>query len=103
MLLCRLGNPVDLGISSDSLVEWVYQDDFVVLVGGVLVDPVRVQNPQSAQLPSCPLLSYGAEVPLELQLVDTLVARLTVYDTLAVGSLAAATTDSHTVYNKALK
>lgn len=35
-------DPVVLSISSDGLVRWINQDDFKVLVGGVLVNPVGV-------------------------------------------------------------
>jgi hypothetical protein len=38
-------NPVDAGILADHGVLWVDQDDLEVLVRGILVDPVRVENP----------------------------------------------------------
>jgi len=40
VLVDWVDDPVDTGITTDSLVLRVYEDDFVVLVGGVLVDPV---------------------------------------------------------------
>jgi hypothetical protein len=43
-------NPVDAGILADHGVLWVDQNDLEVLVHGILVDPVRVENPQSSQL-----------------------------------------------------
>merc|ERR1711939_971705 len=46
VLMNRVDNPVDAGISADSLVLRVNEDDFVVLEGRVLVDPVGVENPK---------------------------------------------------------
>ena len=55
------------------------EDDLVVLVHTILVDPVRVENPEVAALASDTLLGSGAEGALGLQLRDTLA------DGLAVG------------------
>ena len=52
VLLHRGAHPVDLWIPADSLVEGVDHDDLVVLIGGVLTHPVRVQNSQPLQLPA---------------------------------------------------
>jgi hypothetical protein len=46
VLVDGLDDPVDTGIAADSLVLGVDKDDLVVLVGRVLVDPVRVQDAQ---------------------------------------------------------
>jgi hypothetical protein len=40
VLVDRLDDPVDAGIAADGLVLRVDEDDFEVLVGRVLVDPV---------------------------------------------------------------
>ncbi len=40
----RVDDPVDAGITSDGLVLGVDQNDLKVLVGGLLVDPVRVEE-----------------------------------------------------------
>jgi hypothetical protein len=42
VLVDRLDDPVDAGITTDGLVLRVDEDDFEILVGAVLVDPVRV-------------------------------------------------------------
>ena len=44
VLVDGLGDPVDSGVSSDRLVGRVNEDDLVVLVHTVLVDPVRVEH-----------------------------------------------------------
>ena len=41
-------DPIDSWVSSDSLVVVVNHDDFVELVGSVLVDPVGVEHSQVA-------------------------------------------------------
>jgi len=69
-------DPVDAGITADSLVLWVNENDFVVLVGRVLVDPVRVEDSQVGATTTDTLLSGGLERTLVLQLVDTLVGGL---------------------------
>lgn len=40
VLMDGLDDPVDAGIAADGFVLRVHEDDFVVLVGAVLVDPV---------------------------------------------------------------
>ena len=69
----RVDNPVDAGISADSLVLRVNEDDFVVLVGRVLVDPVGVENPKVGATTTDTLFSGGLEGSLVLELVHTLV------------------------------
>ena len=44
-----LGDPVDLGVASDSLMERIDHNHFVVLISGILADPVRVKDSQSFQ------------------------------------------------------
>lgn len=71
-----LDDPVDAGILADDLVLGVNENDLVVLVGGVLVDPVRVEDTQVGATAADTLLSGGLEGSLVLQLVDTLVGGL---------------------------
>lgn len=42
VLVHGVDDPVDAGVLADGLVLGVDEDNLVVLVGGVLVDPVRV-------------------------------------------------------------
>ena len=79
----RLDNPVDAGIAADGLVLGVDQDDFVVLVGGVLVDPVGVQDTQVGGMATDTLLSGRLERALVLELVDTLVGGLACIHTIS--------------------
>jgi hypothetical protein len=72
----RVDNPADAGIAADRLVLRVDEDDFVVLVGRVLVDPVAVEDAEVGAATADTLLGGGAERALILELVDTLVGRL---------------------------
>jgi hypothetical protein len=76
VLVDGLDDPVDTGIAADSLVLGVDKDDLVVLVGRVLVDPVRVEDAQVGAATADTLLGGGLERTLVLELVDTLVGGL---------------------------
>jgi hypothetical protein len=76
VLVDRLDNPVDAGITTDCLVLRVNKNNFIVLVGRVLIDPVRVEDSQVGASSSNTFLGRGFEGSLVLQLVDTLVDRL---------------------------
>lgn len=76
VLVDGLDDPVDAGVAADGLVLGVDEDDFVELVGGVLVDPVRVENAQVGGTATDTLLSGRLERALVLELVDTLVGGL---------------------------
>lgn len=49
VLLCMFANPVERAILAYHIVSDVYQNDFVVLVGGVLRHPIAVQDTQATQ------------------------------------------------------
>lgn len=102
VLLDGVADPVDAGVVLDGSVLGVHQDDLEVLVGGVLVDPVRAQHTQVAAAAAHTLLSDGSQVALELQLVDTVVLGLTVHNALGVGALASTTAHGHAVHGVAL-
>ena len=72
-------DPVDAGILADGLVLGVNEDDLEVLVGGVLVDPVRVQDTEVTASLADTLLRNALKTSLRLQVVHTLA------DGLAVG------------------
>lgn len=76
VLVDGVDDPVDAGVDADGLVAGVDEDDLVVLVGGVLVDPVGVQDAQVSAAATNTLLSGGLEGALVLELVDTLVGGL---------------------------
>jgi hypothetical protein len=70
-------DPVDAGITTDCLVLRIDEDDFVVLVGRVLVDPVRVENAQVGAAAANTLFGGGTKGTLVFELVDTLVGGFT--------------------------
>lgn len=102
VLVHGVHDPVDARVVSDGDVLRIHKDDLEVLVGGILVDPVRVQHTQVVAVAASALLSDTSQVANKLQLVDTLVLGLTVDDTLVVGSLAATAANSHAVDDIAL-
>ena len=71
-LVDGLGDPVDSGVTADSLVVGIHEDNFVVLVDTILVDPVRVEDSQVAASATDTLLSSRPQATLGLELVDTL-------------------------------
>jgi hypothetical protein len=73
MLVDRVDDPVDLGVTADGFVLGVDEDDFKVFVSAVLVDPVRVQDSQIGAASADSLFRSGFERSLIFQLVDSLV------------------------------
>ncbi len=76
VLVDGVDDPVDARILADGFVLGVDEDDFVVLVRGVLVNPVRVENAQVGAAAADTLLGGGLERSLVLELVHTLVGGL---------------------------
>lgn len=97
VLVDWVDDPVDACVAADGLVLWVDEDDLEVLVGRVLVDPVRVEDAEIGAAASDTLLGGGAKGALVLQLIDTLVGGLAVGRTLWRRSLAATTADTDAV------
>lgn len=73
VLVDWVDDPVDARITTNGLVLWVDEDDLVVLVGRVLVDPVGVEDAEIGTSLADTLFSGGTEGSLVLELVDTLV------------------------------
>merc|ERR1711964_267095 len=61
VLVDWVDDPVDASITADGLVLRIDEDDLEVLVGGVLVDPVGVQDTQVGAATSPMLLSSGLQ------------------------------------------
>ena len=101
-LVDGVADPVDAGITADSLVLGVNANDLEVLVGGVLVDPVGVQDAQVGATTANTLLSSGTKGTLVLELVDTLVGGLAVGGTLGGRALATTAADTDAVDNVTL-
>ena len=76
VLVHGVDDPVDAGVTADGLVLGVDEDDLVVLVGAVLVDPVGVEDAEVGAAAADTLLSSGLVGALVLELVDTLVCGL---------------------------
>lgn len=89
-----LADPVHAGVATDSLMARINKDDLKVLVGGILVNPVRVQDTEIRATTANTLLSNGLEVTGGLELVHTMTGGLTV--DLALGDLALTTTTTDT-------
>jgi len=92
----RVDDPVDTRIIADLSVGRIDKDDFVVFHGGVLVDPVRVENTEVAIFASNLFLSHRLKIALELEVVDTLMLGLTEDHTTVVRPLTSATADTAT-------
>ena len=75
-LVNRLDNPVDSGVAADGLVLGVNQNDLKVFVGGVLVDPVRIEDPEVGAATANSLFGGGFERALVFQLIDSLICGL---------------------------
>jgi len=102
VLVDGVNNPVNPGVVADCVVSNVNENNLVILVGRVLVDPVGVQNSQSSELTPGTLLGNRAQITLKLELRNTLVLGLTIHNTLRDGSLPASSADSDSVDNVAL-
>jgi len=98
----RPANPINSRITTNRLVRRVDHDNFVVLVHGVLVNPVRVEHSKVSALSAGALFSDGALVASKLELGDSLVFWLSVLDSLGNGALAATTANADAVDYKAL-
>jgi len=102
VLVDSVGDPVDSGVSSDSLVRRVNKDDLVVLVDTVLVDPVRVKDSEVTASSTNSLLSGRSESSLELEVVDSVSDGLTEGSSLLDGLLPVTPSDSNSVDKVAL-
>jgi len=88
VLVNRIDDPVDAGIPANGLVLRVDQDNLKVLVCGVLIDPVRVEDSQICTSSSHTLLSRGLQRALVFELVYTLVGRFSCEDNWSIIVLA---------------
>jgi len=96
------GDPVDSRITSDSLVERIDEDDFIVLECGVLIDPIRVENSQVSAFSSDSFFGNTSDVSSEFELVDSLILGLSHGLSLSDGSLSASSSDSDSVDDESL-
>ena len=94
VLVYGVDDPVDVWIVADLRVAGVDTDHFVVFHGGVLVDPVRVEDAEVGVLASDLFFGNGLEVALEFQVVNTLMLWLTPNHTTVILSLTSSTSDT---------
>jgi len=73
MLVHWLHDPVDTWVAADCFVLWIDEDDLVVLVCAVLVDPVAVEDSEIGASLADTGLGGRLEGALVFELVDTLV------------------------------
>lgn len=95
-------DPVDSGISANSLVEWINKDNLKVLVGRILSNPVGIENTQILASSTNTLFSNSLQASSGLQLGDSLARGLSVHLSLVHWSLAASTANAHSVDAEAL-
>jgi hypothetical protein len=76
VLVDGVDDPVDARVAANSLVLRVDENDLEVLVGGVLVDPVRIEHTQVGAAAAHTLLGGRLQRSLVLELVHTLVGGL---------------------------
>jgi len=102
MLLLRLADPLNSGISADGSMSRIHHDDFIIFVSGILADPVGIQHAQGTDFTSHALLSDRLERALELHLVDAMMSRLAVSASFGNGLLARTASDADAVDHKPL-
>lgn len=97
-----IADPVDSGVLSDGLVGGVDEDDFEVLEGGILTNPVGIEDSEATNSSANSFFSDISQVSGELKLDNTLVDGLSVDYTLGDGFLSATSSDSDSVDDVAL-
>lgn len=102
MLVLAGYDPVDARISSDRSMAWIDCDDFKVFVSSIFSNPVGVEYPHVRCSASDTFFGKGLEASCRFHLVDTLVDRFTVHNSLGVFLLTSSTADTGSEYSKAL-
>ena len=96
-------DPVSLGVPPDGGMGDVHHDDLEVLVGGVLTNPVGVEDPKTLESPAHSLLGDGLEVTLGLLLLhSTRGLGFTIGTTLGNGPLPTTTSHGNAVDDESL-
>ena len=102
MLVHGLSNPVDAGISADSFVGWVDENDFVEFECGILTNPVRVEDSKIGASSANTLFTNRLVSSCSLLLSDTKVAGLSENATLTDVTLTSTSSDSDSVDDESL-
>jgi len=101
-LVHRLGDPVDPRVAANGLMIGVNEDDLVIFVDTVLVDPVRVQDSEVTTTPADALFRNTPQSSLGFEVVHTLMDGFTIGGTLRYMLLAVTPADPDTVDNVSL-
>jgi hypothetical protein len=72
----------------------IHKNHLIVLVCSILINPIRIQDPQIGALPSNPFLSSHPQTLLILELIDSLIRRFPVRYALRHGTFT--TPSAHT-------
>jgi hypothetical protein len=88
-------DPVDARVVADDFVHRIHADNLEVLIRSILVDPIAVEYTQSSASTTHTLLRNALQVPSELELIDTLVLRLSIHNALGVRALAPSSAHRH--------
>jgi len=101
-LVHRLGDPVDSRIAANGLVIGVNENDFIIFVDTILINPIRVQHSQVTTAPTNAFFRNTPQSPLGLKMVHTLMNGFTVGGTLRDVLFAVTPADADTVDNVSL-
>ena len=102
VVLLAGADPVDAWVSSDGLVGWIDEDDFVEFEGCILSYPVGVQNTEVSGLASNTGFGGGLVRSGGLELADTHVSWLSVDASLGDWSLTSSSSDTGSEDNESL-
>lgn len=102
VLVDWFGDPLGVRIPSDSLMEWINEDNLKEFVCGIFTNPVRIQDSQSPTVASSSLLGNRLKASSKLQLVNTVMDRLAIGGTLRNWAFAATTTHTNPIYDISL-
>merc|ERR1719305_1448399 len=102
VLVDSFTNPLNDWVTSNGLVERINKNDFKKLVGGVLANPVRVEDSQGTTLSSSTFLCNALSGTLEFQLINTMSLWFTISATFRNWAFTSSTLDSHSVDNVSL-
>mmetsp|Transcript_119697 Transcript_119697/g.186943 ORF Transcript_119697/g.186943 Transcript_119697/m.186943 type:complete len:214 (+) Transcript_119697:50-691(+) len=97
-----LADPINTRIVTNDFVKRIHHNDLVPLVHCIRGDPIGIEHAKASTFATDALFSNATEVAASLDLVDTLVSRLSIHDALGHTLLTASTLHSHTVNQVAL-
>ena len=80
----------------------IHKNHLVILICSILINPIRIQNPQICTPSPHPFLSGNPQTLLILELIDSLIRRLAVRRSLGHRAFTTTTANTHTVDHIAL-